>query len=291
MSWHAEWDGLSRRVRSLEQSTRHVYDVTDVYHPALAPLIQELLHPQACETFGAFQSFATRWSGVLPPAAASTLARLLAASTQHGIFAPGNGAEGWRVAGARAIAALSLLCGELDALLTDHEQYGISVAERAWIHLQWQIIADAEVARRWRDAHAAHETKCEQLGGAHLLLHGIWAFKLDAASKQRTDLVMNEPVEDHARLRTVARALVLTEWKRIKLGDNVEAEARSARGQMRIYAHEGLAGLEIRSVRYVVLVTEKRIPELDDVVENGITYRHRIIAVAPSVPSVHAASI
>jgi hypothetical protein len=82
--------------------------------------------------------------------------------------------------------------------------------------------------------------------------------------------------------------LVLTEWK---VGDDSNAAARftEARAQMKLYQQGALAGPELTTVRYAVVVSAndlKIIPP--DPIENGILYRHINVVVDPNTPSKQA---
>jgi hypothetical protein len=58
--------------------------------------------------------------------------------------------------------------------------------------------------------------------------------------------------------------------------------------QAKIYSAEPLAGFEVASPRYLVLVSEKRLEQPLPTLENGVTYQYRIIAVDPDTPAADA---
>lgn len=158
-------------------------------------------------------------------------------------------------------------------------------SERAFFHLQQCIVADSDTQKRWAAVFAHHETACEKLGAAHLLLYGIYAFKIDA-SGGRTDVVFpDRPIQD-LEVARVADALVLTEWKRVNDGDKPEGKADEARKETEHYQSGILSGLEFTSYRYIVLVSKGWLPKIADRVVDGITYRHINIAISPSAPSI-----
>jgi hypothetical protein len=111
---------------------------------------------------------------------------------------------------------------------------------RAFSHLQKCIIADDEIQTCWAAAFAKGETACEKLGAAHLLLHGIYAFKVDATGARTEDLVLSQPIVDEEVFQ-VAEGLVLTEWKKIPAAREVGKQAASAKKQAELYASEPLA--------------------------------------------------
>lgn len=69
------------------------------------------------------------------------------------------------------------------------------------------------------DTPRAGEISCEQLGGVHLLLHGIWAFKVSAI-RERTDLVLGTRLVVDQTVIASTHGLVLTEWKLVRKEDN-----------------------------------------------------------------------
>jgi hypothetical protein len=120
-----------------------------------------------------------------------------------------------------AVVTLSALEAEVSYLLFDRQSAIRLRAERAFEHLQRSIVVDVSVRERWKQAFDSGEVECEKLGAVHLLAHGIWAFKVNAAGG-RTDLVYQEPLQDLSRAMRSSEGLVLTEWKRL------EAEGRDA---------------------------------------------------------------
>lgn len=158
-----------------------------------------------------------------------------------------------------------------------------SAAELAFMHLQRLIVVDEDYRAKWRKAFEAHETHCENLGALHLLWHGIWAFKVDA-SGGKTDLVYQEPLKIGSV--PIALGMVLTEWKRG--AQNPETAYVAAKEQAALYSGGVLAGVELVSHRYLVVVTKTQIVTPDDSIEGGIVYRHINIAVEPEAPSTAA---
>ena len=158
------------------------------------------------------------------------------------------------------------------------------LSERAFIHLQRSIVADSEFRRRWIEAFNTDETECEKLGAVHLLLHGIWAFKVNTAG-ERTDLVLPEPIREPSSIERTAEALVLTEWKRVLSPSETEVMAGDARKQAARYTVGALGGVELARYRFIVLVSKETLMLPEDRLENEIVYRHINIAVEPRSPS------
>jgi hypothetical protein len=97
----------------------------------------------------------------------------------------------------RVWAALVLLGAfetEMSFFLSDVQESIRTRSERAFSHLQRSIVADPGFREKWQTAYNEGEVACEKLGAVHLLLHGIFAFKIDAAGA-RTDLVFQEPAK------------------------------------------------------------------------------------------------
>jgi hypothetical protein len=188
----------------------------------------------------------------------------------------------------QAAIQLNSLVSEVDFLLADREEPLRLATERALLHLQWLIAADPEAQKKWSTAFAKGEVACEKLGAVHLLWHGICSFKAkgDGAA---TDLVLGEPISRGIVL--AAQGLVLTEWKKVADHVDVSLLAERARHQASLYSIGLLATTELRSVRYIILVSKHQIPDVDDIIVNGITYRHVNIACDPYTPSRAATAI
>jgi hypothetical protein len=176
---------------------------------------------------------------------------------------------------------LASLQSELTYHLSDFSAVAKRLSERAFLHLRRSIVADQSIKQRWGDAFEKGEVACEKLGSSHLLLHGIWAFKVSATGGC-TDLVFSENPIDLTEAESVSEALVLTEWKVVKKDSEWQRKAEEARLQASIYTGGVLGGLELRQYRYVVLVSKKSWPsKIQDFLEGDIVYRHINIEVDP----------
>ena len=144
--------------------------------------------------------------------------------------------------------------------------------------------ADSAFRAKWQTAFDEGEVECEKLGAVHLLLHGIWAFKVNAAGA-RTDLVYQEPAEDLTDEQQYADGLVLTEWKKSANKNDAEERFRQARSQAQHYARGVLAGSELTGYRYAVVVSRQQVSVPGDLTESEVVYRHINIAVDPQPPS------
>lgn len=186
------------------------------------------------------------------------------------------------------LVALGCLGATVDGLLHDEEAPVEAAVEVAFTHLQRSIVVDEDLRKRWQTAFDGGEVACEKLGGVHLLQHGLWGFKTDAAG-ERSDLVLGQhgSAIDQRSLQG-ARGLILTEWKKIGVGDSpssIESKVSSARKQLSAYTAGSLAGVELRRVRYVVLVSQTQQPARPDLVADTHATRFVNIAVDPQTPS------
>ena len=148
------------------------------------------------------------------------------------------------------LVALSAFEGELSFLLSDTQESIRTRSELAFHHLQRSIVADEQFRGKWQAAFDTGEVACEKLGALHLLLHGIWAFKVDAAGA-RTDLVFQEPAEVEG-VQTYAAGLVLTEWKKAASASEADQRFEEARSQAKRYSQGPLLGTELTRYRYAV---------------------------------------
>jgi hypothetical protein len=159
--------------------------------------------------------------------------------------------------------------------------------ERAFIHLQRSIIADRTVHATWHSAFEDGETACEKLGAAHLLLHGIWGFKANAEG-ERTDLILGQRLQIDSQVERASDALVLTEWKVVRDANELVGKAQEAFDQARRYSEGSLAGFELASRRYLVIVSTPRLEMPSDRTQDLVTYQHINVAVGPATPSVES---
>jgi hypothetical protein len=285
MTWREEWRGLGDRIDGVIATTRLYSEITGAGREDTVGVVDEIWKNLE-DTFQEIISFNTHYRRILPEFAG---ARLQDWINHHNVQFQ---QRDHRTVGFRGVAirasALASFKVEFVHALADRQAAARSLVERAFIHLRYSIIADRHIRESWAEAwNDPGETGCEKLGAAHLLLHGIWAFKANAEGG-RTDLVLGQPLKITPLIESIAEALVLTEWKVAKKPAAVQQQIEAALRQLKAYAAEILAGFELASHRYVVVVTEDSVPESDwpqDRSENDISYRFRNIAVRPSAPS------
>jgi hypothetical protein len=279
MTLRSEWAAIVARIDGFLAST-NVYlqsliaERGDAFKGA-----DQVLLPESRKIFGELGAFANRYEESLSPAAKDALHRFLEDNKDH--FGPPL--QGWHLI-KRVAPALAAVRHEISFHLADSAAYARRLSERAFEHLQRSIVVDEEVRSKWKLAFRKGEVACERLGAIHLLSHGIWAFKINAAG-ERTDLVFADRPIEQTEVESVAEALVLTEWKKVLSPEKRDAQASQARAQASRYSVGSLAGIELASYRYVVLVSGQHLERIPDERVGEIIYRHVNVAVDPRIPS------
>lgn len=281
MTYADQWNALSSRIRGLMQAGElhaRFLAVRSSDNHGRAKRLRE----QSESVVSALEAFRDRFRHALPPAALASIDDF----TQK--FGPliRNASGSADSLKERVWAALVLLAAfetEMSYALSDMQEVIHTRSERAFVHLQRLIVADREFREKWKAAFNDGEVACEKLGAVHLLWHGIWAFKVDAAGA-RTDLVFQEPVRSLTDQERYADGIVLTEWK-TATSKNAEKKFDDARSQAKRYAQGVLAGSELTAYRYAVVVTRAQVEFPTDRAEDGTVYRHINIAVEPLTPS------
>lgn len=283
MSWQLHWQALSRRIGGfleavgvftpLFQATKEETGVSGKYEH-----INRVLLPQARSVFISVQGFWKSYDDVLPLSATEAMEVY---SKQF------QGASTTGLAGLLGMATiLAAMKSELDYLLADQEAITVAAVERAFEHLQRTIVVDDDQRKRWHAGFLYKETRCEKLGATHLLWHGIWAFKVNADG-ERTDLVLETPIEElfAERVRASGSRLVLTEWKLVRHQSHLKAAIKQAMTQLKLYSQGSLAGIELHSVRYTVVVSNDPLHMPLNQTIDGVLYRFVNLVTAPPPPS------
>lgn len=281
MTHHERWRLLAGRIQGIA-SASHLHAAflgirsSDYY--GRTKTLGVLCHSVLTE----IQEFKHTFQSVLRPEVAQAIERLIEVTAP--LMQPGRTSELKQEQLWSLSVALLGYESEITYLLSDTQEWIRVRSERAFEHLQRQIVAEDDQREKWKRAYLQGEPTCEQLGAVHLLLHGVYAFKLNAAGA-RTDLVYQDIVEDVASIERLADGLVLTEWKVLRTDDNLAKVIDDARRQVRRYGSGVLAGSELRNIRYLVVVSERaeRLPP-DEVIDN-VVYRNINVAVDPTTPS------
>jgi len=276
MVWRIEWGALSARIVALIEANSLLVRAPqgDYYGHS-----NTLILPHSEDLWRLLTVFVQRYSTQLPLEVKRALDRHLELKKKL------DGSSG-TVGAAAMMAILGSLRAEMAYLLNDVEQITIASIERAFSHLQRGIVADPQIAEKWQAGYRENETRCEQLGALHLLSHQIWAFKVNGEG-ERTDLVQNTTIDETllSEVGRTAAPLALTEWKLVRREADAAVAIEQAARQARLYANGVLASAELRSVRYLVIVSEERVRLPPDTQDAGILYRHVNIAVRPNKPS------
>lgn len=265
-----------------------MYGLFQSYHMEDTYSAGTFLREQCGSLVQSLEQFRYEFAGSLPSAALARIDHFLMTRLVRAVALAGKEPSADQVGAARgALVALAAFEAEITFLLAGRQERIRARSERALLQLQRILAVDIDVSAKWKKAFEKNEVACERLGSVHLLAHGIYAFKVDAVGA-RTDLVFNEPPSD-AMLAQAVEGMVLTEWKVAKDAKDAIAAVRAARIQADQYSQGALAGLELRSHRYIIVVTLKELPPRtlvpDDRTADGIIYRHINIVIEPSVPS------
>jgi len=281
MSWRAEWKAISDRIEGLMEAGCFFVQMWVSHSSDSYGTVKKVLLPNARDTYQCILRFKQDYSQSLPKKALDSLEQFTDESNDR-LFKNQNidGIEGLKL----LLPSLVSFRSEFTYLLSDIQAIATRITERAFIHLQRCIIVDPYIKERWFNAFHNNEPACERLGAAHLLLHGIWAFKASAEG-ERTDLVLGEPLKDLSQVESSAEALVLTEWKLIRKPEELKTKVEDAYKQASIYSCSSMAGFELSSYRYLVFVSQERLNMPPDKPADEVIYRHINIAVEPKPPS------
>ncbi len=269
------WSAVAARLEAVERMSSIYAGFLGNTNAKTLAGADEAIHVSCIAVWDDMLRFRREFGGVVA-AADAALDRFTVGNSIDTIRGYGSDFNRTRVLVLKLIA----LGAEVSHALHDRSEQIRLASELAFQHLQRLIVVDTELRQKWADAFKAGETHCEKIGAAHLLWHGILAFKVDATGG-RTNLVYQEPV--HEEDLAGVRGLVLTEWK--VAHRNGAHEFGAAEEQAENYATGVLGGLELASHRYLVVVSEKQVRLPPDKVRKSVTYRHINIAVDPESPS------
>ncbi|MFQ5849850.1 MAG: hypothetical protein ACE5JU_04580 [Candidatus Binatia bacterium] len=280
MAWRVEWKALSDQILGLLEAGQFYLEAKSIRSDDPYRVADKQLMPQAQEVFRDLTNFNSLYKSALPSKAAWCLQEFLNKFYQHFYQEKIDAQAGIQF----RLTALASFRSQFSYHLSDLTAVARHLSERAFVHLKRTIVADPDERRKWKKAFQEGETACEKLGASRLLLHGIWAFKVNAQG-ERTDLVFGEPIKDLDEIERTSEALVLTEWKKAHSAVEVNEKLTEAKAQAARYAAGSLAGLELADYRYLVVVTERDQPMPVDDEEREIRYRKINIAVDPRPPS------
>ena len=280
MSWRVEWKALSGEIQGLLDAGNFYLQCKAIRSDDSYRVAEKQLLPQAAAIFSDLEAFQLQYQSALPPKASARLRDFIQKFKSHFTDNKLDDQSGIQV----RLTALASFRSELTYHLSDFSFVAKRLSERAFVHLKRSIVADSDIREKWKRAYGGGELSCEKLGGSHLLLHGIWAFKVDAQGG-RTDLVLGEPITDIAEAERSSEALVLTEWKIARSDSQVSQKLSEAKNQASKYSAGVLAGFELAGYRYLVVVTEQDVKMPPDDDTGDFVYRKINIPVDPQSPS------
>jgi hypothetical protein len=290
MNWYDQWRAIDARIHALGERGHLAFASpqtvgSDFHGTVTAGIIRE--GKELFELLGSLESAA----GDAFPEPARRCIRDFRQDF-HSLLHPGaQRLGGW--GGVQAVLDAFVGVGaRLRFHMSDVQASIRSATERGLIHLRRSLIVDDALRDRWAIAFKRGEPALEGLGAVHLLLHGIWAFKADTKG-ERTDLVLGQHLVGDLldQAQTAARGLVLTEWKRIGSAKQFAAQCDQGLLQAQRYSQGALAGVELTTVRYVILVSMDVDQNREPAEFSGTTYRFVSIQISPRVPSKSKAKL
>lgn len=291
MSWHREWKALEETISEFSDICSEFVSALRVHNSDTLGTIKRVIIPMAKGIVERIHVPEERYKTQLPEPALVLIKELDSqVSPEFGfVSAEVSATHKTATAVAHFASRIRKFIFDFNYLTSDLEGTVVRLTARAFIHLQRLIIADAHIRNKWIAAMEKSEPECEKLGAVHLLLHGIWSFKIDSAG-ERTDLVIGEPLSDKClgEVYLAAEGLVLTEWK-VATELNYKEKYQEALIQTENYSRGSLAAIELKRYRYLVIVSKDFLSNVPaDIDKNGVIYKHINIAVNPSPPSVRA---
>jgi hypothetical protein len=215
MGWRTAWKALSDRIEGLLEAGRFSAQFSGFRTQSQVSIgiANNILWPDAVSIFEEIKKYKSTYEQYLFESATKSITRFI--SSYDNIISTQIDRRSVPEKVIDFSTGLASFRSEFTFHLSNMQEVAKRITERAFIHLQRLIIADEEIQNRWRKAFEKGEPVCEKLGAAHLLSHGIWAFKAEEKSEQ-TDLILGEPIRTIlTQVESTAEALVLTEWKKV----------------------------------------------------------------------------
>ncbi len=287
MSWDLEWKAIENQIREFDRLCTSYIDTMAVKSTDVYGVVTKIIFPVCEELLERIKLYKERYCSILSDKALGSIEEVLNKFQGHLV---NNTTSKEPAAALFYKETLNRFAFDFNYYTNELDGSVLRKSERAFIHLQRTLAVNSSERILWKDAFDRHETAIEALGATHLLLHGVWAFKIDSGG-QRTDLVFKEVFTDTTlgEVRMASEGLVLTEWKLVKDIKETINKSKEAYNQAKIYSAESLAELELRKYRYLILVSLKQLKDLpEDIVEDGIKYRYINIAIEPENPSTRS---
>lgn len=285
ISWRTEWNAIAARIDGIVRAGEFFYRSIEKRTEDSYGALKKILLPQSSQAYVLLVEYNQKYAGALPTQAADSLNQFVTDFKSVFEETINSGTLNHCLPFLQIrLTALSAFRSQLEFCLSNLEDQIRVTTDRAMFHLQRCIVADIRYREQWKLAYQEGEPSCEKLGAVHLLWHGIWAFKANA-SGGRTDLVMGNRIDNPSKVEETALGMALTEWKRATSEGDVQKKYDEGIIQASHYSAGVLGGVELTSVRYIVVVTTDIVRECDEVVKGNITYKFFNIAVDPSAPS------
>lgn len=277
----SDWNLISEKIKSLLNSSAFFYNISNM--GKIDPYgISKDIGDNAINTYDSLKNFDNDYKKSLSDESRKILSDFFSLTREKVESLRKDSKNANMVI--KILVNLSLLENEMTYHLKDSQEFIIKSVEIAFNHLQRLLVADENIRNAW--INTKNELGFEKLGGAHLLLHKIWGFKIDAAG-ERTDLVLAGKVDENNPLYRSIDGLVLTEWKVVRKESEKGEKVDQAIKQCQAYSKGSLAAIELKKCRYIVLVSEYYldVEKNTNINKNGIDYKIVNIAYNPKTPS------
>jgi hypothetical protein len=277
--WKTEWKAINARIQALIEAGTFFLGTPDNDQHGGSSLLIENAH----ETAQRLRAFMEQYERQLEPEQLKCLG-LFWLKYRNDLIPPYGDPSGF--SGVTSVLTyLASFRAEFEYLSRDNVAIVRSLVVRAFTHLQRLIVTDRFARELWAETFEAGEPACEGFGSCHLLSHGIWAFKTSAEG-ERTDLVLGGELDIESKeVQRSSVGLILTEWKVVRKEDELQEKIEQAFEQAKRYRSGILAGFEVASPRYLVIVSQDHLDMPQPREDGGVMYEYLNIAVSPSSPS------
>lgn len=298
-NYFVSWKGISVRIKSLLHASSILFNALKVNDNAEGSTC--LLLKSFKEIYVEIESFKSNFEKQIPDTVLKAVNGFIKEHAVKFAYSDVNNQADGSILNALKpiIVILASLEAQISYLVHDRQTYILKSVEIAFAHLQRMLVVDYTYRELWIRKKVSKDTEknqeepdFEKLGGVHLLLHKIWAFKVDAKGG-KTDLVLSTQISESDQLMKCAEGLILTEWKVYREGKKVSTLIDNAKKQANLYAAGPLYSLELANYCFLVIVSEKALPLSPNeqaFTENGIKYKVINIAYNPNSPSIMARS-
>lgn len=269
MTWVSRWKNISGRILQLQEVSKAYFDSINSFGvdhygiggSSIIPAAKDL----SLEIIELKRSFTK-----LPPKVVGLISKLEKNFSGHKFTGiPGVGG---------AMVILGVFNSEMNYYLKDQEILVKENVRRSFHHLQRSLMADPELQRKWMVGFQESDHYVQKLGGLHLLMHGIWGFKVEENS-ERGDLISAGPIKLE-EVESSGSSLVMTEWARVN-PENAAEKARQAYAKAASYVGRDLPGTELRTERYLVLVSERPLAMPRNATDGEVEYVYVNVALNP----------